>query len=204
MRPDRKRTADAIVVLGCPSRAALKRRLDRGIALLRRGRGSLLVLSGGGGGPVPEAEIMREAALASGVPEAKLLTEAASRDTFENARETARLLGLRGLGSVLLVSDRAHLPRAAILFRLAGLRVAGRAGVRSSSFRTNAGAAIRELAALPHSLMQVVLAWGRRLLSAASREHAPSDRRDGEAAASGQQKQFGDTDTGRDQRHRRG
>jgi uncharacterized SAM-binding protein YcdF (DUF218 family) len=69
---------------------------------------------------------MRRAAIAHGVPPTAMLVDPVSRDTFENARETARLLSARGLRSVLLVSDRVHLPRAALLFRLAGLRIAGR------------------------------------------------------------------------------
>jgi uncharacterized SAM-binding protein YcdF (DUF218 family) len=104
------------------------RRLDCGIRLLQAGAAPLLLLSGGGSGPVPEAEIMRRMALARGVPDAALLVEPRSRDTVENARESARLLRPRGGRSVVLVSDRVHLPRAALLFRLAGLRVAGRVG----------------------------------------------------------------------------
>ena len=38
-----------------------------------------------------------------------MLIDSVSRDTVENARETARLLSARGLGSVMLVSDRVHL-----------------------------------------------------------------------------------------------
>ena len=91
----------------------------------------MLVLSGGGNGPEPEAEIMRRLAAGRGVPQAALLIEACSRDTLGNARETALLLRANGLRSVLLVSDRTHLPRAALLFRLAGLAVAGRSGVRA-------------------------------------------------------------------------
>jgi len=112
------READAIVVLGCrvgpggsPS-GALVRRVDRGVGLFHEGAAPLLVLSGGGAGPVAEAAIMRKMALRWGVPEAALLIEPFSRNTFENARESARLLGLRGFRSVLLVSDRTHLPRA--------------------------------------------------------------------------------------------
>ena len=60
------------------------------------GAAPLLVLSGGGTGPVPEAEIMRRMARARGVREAALLVEAGSRDTLENAWETARLLRPRG------------------------------------------------------------------------------------------------------------
>jgi len=81
--------ADAIVVLGCRGSAALRRRLEIGIRLFERGVAPLLVLSGGGGGPLPEAEAMRQAAIDHGVPETALLIDAVSRNTFENARETA-------------------------------------------------------------------------------------------------------------------
>jgi uncharacterized SAM-binding protein YcdF (DUF218 family) len=135
----------------------LTRRLDHGIRLFRAGAAPLLVLSGGGTGAVPEAEIMRQMALARGVPEAALLVEPRSRNTVENARETARLLGLRGGRLVWLVSDRAHLPRAVLLFRLAGLRVAGWAGVQPPSILWEVGAAIRECVALPRSLARALL-----------------------------------------------
>ena len=147
--------ADGIVVLGCRGPAALRRRLEIGIRLFDQGAAPLLVLSGGGSGPTPEAELMRRAAIAHGVPPTALLIDPVSRDTFENARETARLLSARGLGSVVLVSDRAHLPRAALLFRLAGLRVAGRAAVPARSLRRQTGATLREIAALPWSLLRV-------------------------------------------------
>jgi len=58
---------DAIVVLGCRGSAALKRRLEIGIRLFESGAAPLLVLSGGGSGPLPEAEAMRWAAIAHGV-----------------------------------------------------------------------------------------------------------------------------------------
>jgi uncharacterized SAM-binding protein YcdF (DUF218 family) len=152
--------ADAIVVLGCRGPVALRRRLEIGIRLFERGAAPLLVLSGGGRGPLREAELMRRAAIAHGVPPTAMLVDPVSRDTFENAGETARLLSARGLRSVLLVSDRVHLPRAALLFRLAGLRIAGRAAVPAHSLRRQAGAILREIAALPWSLLR---AASRRL-----------------------------------------
>src|SRR5207248_10665885 len=88
------------------------------------------------------------------IPPTAMLVDPVSRDTFENASETARLLSARGLRSVLLVSDRVHLPRAALLFRLAGLRIAGRAAVPVHSLRRQAGAILREIAALPWSLLR--------------------------------------------------
>jgi uncharacterized SAM-binding protein YcdF (DUF218 family) len=117
----------------------------------------VLLLSGGGNGPEPEAEIMRRIALAEGVPAAVLLIEACSRDTLGNARETAVLLRTHGLRTVVLVSDRTHLPRAELLFGLAGIAVAGRSGVRSQSLATEIAAAIREMIALPCSLVRAVL-----------------------------------------------
>ncbi|MBV9199916.1 MAG: YdcF family protein [Alphaproteobacteria bacterium] len=148
--------ADAIVVLGCRGSAALGRRLEIGIRLFKAGAAPLLVLSGGGSGPMPEAESMRRAAIASGIPEAAVVTEVVSRNTFENARETARLLKARGLRSVILVSDRAHLLRAAVLFHLAGLRVAASAGAPARSLWREAGATLREIAALPWSLLRAI------------------------------------------------
>jgi len=147
--------ADAIVVLGCRGPAALLRRLEIGIRLYEAGTAPLLVLSGGGSGPLPEAEVMRRAAVAHGVSETAMLVDAVSRNTVENARETAR-----ELRSVLLVSDRVHRPRAALLFRLAGLRVAGRAAVPAYSLRQAASAALREIFAMPWSLLR---AGSRRL-----------------------------------------
>jgi len=148
--------ADAIVVLGCPSTAGLRRRLNVGVGLFRTGAAPVLLLSGGGAGPVPEAEIMRRIVLTRGVPEAALLVEAESRDSVENARRSARLLSMRGGHSVLLVSDRVHLPRAALLFRLAGLQVTAWAVPRPPSMWWEVGAAIRECAALPRSLARAV------------------------------------------------
>jgi len=92
---------------------------------------------------------MRKMALRWGVPEAALLIEPFSRNTFENARESARLLGLRGFRSVLLVSDRTDLPRAILLFRFAGLNVVGWAAAMPPSTTWAARAAIHECAALP-------------------------------------------------------
>jgi uncharacterized SAM-binding protein YcdF (DUF218 family) len=159
--------------------------------LFEEGRAPLLVLSGGGSGPLPEAEIMRRAALANGIPETALLIDKLSRDTLENARETARLLSARDLLSVLLVSDRAHLPRAALLFRLAGLQVAGRAAVPPRSIRRHAGAAIREIAALPWSLIRAVFgARSRysRLPGGEPRQQAPKQEGNGQGGTAGEQK----------------
>jgi uncharacterized SAM-binding protein YcdF (DUF218 family) len=149
--------ADAIVVLGCKPSARLRWRVECGVRLYREGVAPILLLSGGGNGPKPEAELMRGIALAGGVPQAALLIEPNSRDTVGNAREAALLLRAHGLRTVVLVSDRAHLRRAAPLFRLAGVAIAGRSGLRAPSPLREAIAAIREMAALPCSLVHALL-----------------------------------------------
>jgi uncharacterized SAM-binding protein YcdF (DUF218 family) len=111
-------------------------------------------MSGGGTGPVSEAAVMRDLAQEAGVPETALLLEPESSNTFENAANTARLLHEAGKSRVVLVSDRAHLPRAARLFRGAGLGVVGVAGVPASSMRRAMGAVLYETASLVRGLFR--------------------------------------------------
>ena len=165
----------------------------------------MLLLSGGGAGLVPEAEIMHRLALARGVPAAALLVEPESGDTVGNARQSARLLGALGGHSVLLVSDRVHLPRAALLFRLAGLRIAGWVAPRPPAIWWEIGAAIRECAALPRSLVQALF-FGRRrrsLNERKARQAAPHQKGHHKGAAAGQQEEPRDADASGDQSHRR-
>jgi len=152
--------ADAIVVLGCrlfPGGVAserLRRRVTLGIGLYRKGVAPSLVMSGGGTGAVAEASVMRDLAREAGVPETALLLEARSRNTFENAANTARLLRDAGKSRVVLVTDRVHLPRAARLFRGAGLDVVGAAGVPASSARRAIAGALYEAASLMRGLLR--------------------------------------------------
>jgi len=147
-------------VLGCrlfpggrPSER-LRRRVRLGVGLYREGAAPLIVMSGGGTGPVGEAAVMRDLAQEAGVPETALLLDPESSNTFENAANTARLLHEAGKSRVVLVSDRAHLPRAARLFRRAGLDVVGVAGVPASSMRRAMGAVLYETASLIRGLFR--------------------------------------------------
>ena len=133
----------------------MRRRVALAVTLYQSGAAPLLVLSGGGG-PVSEAESMADLARAAGVPVSALLCEAVSRNTAENALNSARLLREVGLSKVVLVSGRAHLLRARWLFRLAGLRVISSAGVPARSARRGIVSAIVEIVALPHSLLRVL------------------------------------------------
>jgi uncharacterized SAM-binding protein YcdF (DUF218 family) len=121
------RRADAIVVLGSPLRpdgqigAALDERVRAGVALWRLGAAPIVCVTGGGPPGRAEADAMAERALGLGLPAAALRIERASRNTAENARLTAVLLGTDRCRTVWLVSQPFHLRRAAFLFRKVGL-----------------------------------------------------------------------------------
>jgi uncharacterized SAM-binding protein YcdF (DUF218 family) len=160
--------ADAIVVLGCRLRPGggpsgqLRRRVALGVRLYESGVAPILLLSGGSAEQTTEAAAMRLLAVAAGVPDEALLCEERSRNTVENAIEAARLLGQRGLGRVVLVSHRPHLPRARLLFRWAGLSVVGSAGVPPGSAAAALAAMLYEALALPRSVLRMLLRRGAR------------------------------------------
>ena len=52
-----------------------------------------------------------------------IIIESDSTNTFENARETARILNERGLRHVTLVTEATHMPRSVMSFRGQGVEV---------------------------------------------------------------------------------
>jgi uncharacterized SAM-binding protein YcdF (DUF218 family) len=128
---ERQVPADAVVVLGArvlaggvPS-GALQARVERAVALYRRGLAPRLVFSGGVGvHPPSEARVMRALAVSLGVPEAACLLEEQSHSTEQNARHSVAVLRAVGARRVVVVSDPYHLLRARQYFRLHGVEVA--------------------------------------------------------------------------------
>lgn len=105
---------------GTPS-DALRDRVQTGVALLRAGHASRLVMTGGSVGErATEAEVMLALAKAAGVDAALVQVETKSRSTFENAKFCAGLLTER---EVLVVTCDFHLARASAHFRTRGFVV---------------------------------------------------------------------------------
>lgn len=128
--------ADAIVVLGGATRYRwLNRervdpwelrnsRLAAGARAWLSGRAPIVILSGGrGGAGDSEALRMKSAIQRLGVPATALVLEEHSRNTQDNAANTADLARERGIQRVLLVTSSVHMPRAVRLFRRTGLAV---------------------------------------------------------------------------------
>ena len=103
------------------------RRCLHAAALYHQRQPCLVLASGGKPDPTvpgpPLAELMRALLIKLGVRPADVLVESASRTTFENAVESARLLAERHLRRAALVTDAAHLPRAVWCFRKQGIDV---------------------------------------------------------------------------------
>jgi uncharacterized SAM-binding protein YcdF (DUF218 family) len=103
---------------------ASRRRVDRAVAWWREDGQRTLVLQGGAPYPggVPIARLMASYAVYLGVPASHLRIEAESGDTWENARHAVQLTPPLP-NRVVLVTSRAHMPRARAAFATAGYDV---------------------------------------------------------------------------------
>ena len=117
----------AVCVLGCRvGSPALERRVLTAAQafkdeMSRGGRAPIVVACGGlRWDGISEADAIAELLQESGVPNAKIVRERESRDTFENAAEAAKILADK---PTVLVTCTWHLPRARLLFERAGVKV---------------------------------------------------------------------------------
>jgi uncharacterized SAM-binding protein YcdF (DUF218 family) len=129
----------AIVVFGCtvtPGGApspALERRLRHALGLWRARPDATLVVSGGRlyGRPA-EAGVMQAWLLAEGVPAARIILEAESLYTLDNAERVAPLLAALNVEAVTLVTEAYHMPRSERLLRAALTRHGVRARLETA------------------------------------------------------------------------
>ena len=100
-------------------------RILAGIKLIKAGYGKFLIIAGGSGDLLDqtkrEAVLLRQFAIEQGVPAAQILIDADSRNTYENAVNTKKMMAQQQLASSLLITTAAHLPRALGCFEKIGL-----------------------------------------------------------------------------------
>ncbi len=166
-------TVDAVVVLSgivylfssTPARIELNEGAERiidGIKLVKQGTAAYLIISGGSGDlyrqDVSEAALLRQLAIDFGLPAERVLIDATSRNTHENAVNTKALLAEHGLARILLVTSASHLPRAFGCFKKVGIdaipypvdfQTKAHPEYRLSTFLPNEGA-LRKTSALLH------------------------------------------------------
>ncbi len=139
-------------------------RLDYAAQLARRTQLPVLV-----SGTDPETQAMLTA-LARDFGVSTRWVENRSRDTFENARNSARLLHAAGVTRVLLVTDAVHEYRAAREFEAAGMGVIpAPAGLADAAPEVSAWRyvpRVDELQRSTQALYEILGEWARRAMAA--------------------------------------
>ena len=104
--------------------------VDRAVAtvgLYGAGKAPMVIVAGGNlpwsGAKQPEAVLIRSLLVEWGVDKDDILLDTASRNTRENAVNSAALMDEAGFKTALLVTSAYHMPRAAAVFRKAGVSV---------------------------------------------------------------------------------
>lgn len=102
-------------------------RLTEGLIQYRKGRIKTIIISGGSGSLVDDT---RESVLAKafltencGVPDSVILIDTVSRNTYENAVETKKIMNASGLKSAIMITSAWHMRRAEGCFKKVGLDV---------------------------------------------------------------------------------
>jgi len=103
-------------------------RILQAVDLYEKGIVKKIVITGGTGRLVrknrPEAIHLKDFLISIGIPAPSVLIDAASRNTYENAVNTKKLLEKNGWGtSVVLVTSGFHIKRAVGCFEKAGIKV---------------------------------------------------------------------------------
>ncbi|GAK58882.1 hypothetical protein U27_05857 [Candidatus Vecturithrix granuli] len=100
-------------------------RILTGIQMVKQGHARTLLISGGTGSlydqEKKEAPLLRNFAIEFGVPESQILMEFTSRNTYENAIQTKRIMQEHGISQIMLVTTAIHLPRAMACFHKLGI-----------------------------------------------------------------------------------
>jgi len=133
---DQVENADAIVPLGgifgppvadgfLPNIAEAGERLEAGITLWQKKKAAWLVFTGGRVPWAKQAEVegavAKRAAIARGIPAEHILITGEVGNTSDEAQAVGRLMRERGWRKIILVTSAWHMPRAARLFRKAGV-----------------------------------------------------------------------------------
>ena len=102
-------------------------RLTEGLILYRTGRIKTILISGGSGSMIDDT---RESMLAKaflvnncGIPDSVVYIDTVSRNTYENAVESKKVMNTEGLKSAIIITSAWHMRRAEACFKKVGLNV---------------------------------------------------------------------------------
>lgn len=127
----KRRNLDYIIVLGAGIRGnrvtpLLAARIEKGIELLEKNPGAVLIMSGGKGSgeTMPESEAMAKYAISHGIDPQKLLTETKSTSTEENLLFSKKLIN-KEKPKIAVVTTAYHVFRALILAKQQKIKCIG-------------------------------------------------------------------------------
>lgn len=120
---DRVQPADAVLVLGAKSyrngeyNPCLKARVEHGVDLIKAGKASRMIVSGGPDleDDATEAEVMAQIATESGLDSSQILQEPQATSTYENLIYSKELMSQQKIDTVILVTEGFHMRRASLV-----------------------------------------------------------------------------------------
>jgi len=126
--------ADIIILLGgslspgepYPDLGEASDRVIHAYRIYKAGLGPKILISGGNvfpDGRVSEGEALADLLVSLGIDRTAIIVEGASRNTYENARETEQIWQRENFKTGLLVTSSMHMPRALAVFKRAGFAV---------------------------------------------------------------------------------
>ena len=138
-------------------------RVKKAVDLYRAGYARQVIVSSGYVGAFREAEIMRELAVAHGVPQDAVILETAAVNTYENVAFVNRILTERGWSDILLVSSPYHMRRAMATWRKVapGARVVPVPVTFSEFYAHERGASVAQIRGVVHEYGSIMSYWWR-------------------------------------------
>jgi len=161
--------ADAVVVfaggVGESGKAGggTQERLQRAIDIYDAHYAPNLVFSSGYTYSFPEAELMRAAAVQQGVPDAAIVLERQSKNTYDNVRYTADIFRQRRWHSMLLVTSPYHMRRALLVWHKVApdLRIVPAPPDKSQFYDHTRGASLDQIEAIAREYVAIAGYWLR-------------------------------------------
>ena len=161
------RPADAIVVfaggVGESGKAGggYQERVKHAVDLYQEGHAPRVVFSSGFTFAFQEAEVMRELAVAHGVPPSAILLEMKATNTFENVALVQQILNEHGWRTVALVSSPYHMRRAVWTFRKVApdITVIPSPVPASRFYAHGGGASLEQIRGILHEYLGIVYYW---------------------------------------------
>ena len=161
--------ADAIVVFagGVGESGAAgggyQERVKQAVALYHQGTARWLIFSSGFVYAFQEAQIMKELAVANGVPPSAIILETRAANTYENVVFVRRILDARNWRRVALVSSPYHMRRATLTAKRVAPEIAviPAPAAGSQFYAHHHGASLDQILGILHEYVAIVVYWWR-------------------------------------------